>query len=396
MIQSRGRTALAAAALLVTGLAACSTGPAAPAGSTTVGSTPDATGTADATSAAARYTTPLADVCPATVVLQFNWWPQAEHGWAYQLIGDAGTADPSTYSYTGPLGSTGVDLEIRAGGPATGGQLPLAQLYQDDDILLGVTTTEDSVGNSVEFPTVSVFTYSQKTPLVFFWGNDDWDFKNLTDIKNSGQTVLAFEGAPFLDVLTNKGLLDPAQIDGSYDGDPARFVVEDGNVIQQGLLTSEVYSYEHDLPQWDKPVHYVKVGDEYAAYHGQVAIRADKLEANRACLAKLVPLLQQGAVDYAHDPGPTNAVLLDVVSKFAGSGWTLTPGVTEWGATAGVKEGIVANGTDGVFGSFDADRVNSFIEDVAPVLEKAGKQVKDGLTAQDIVTNEFLDPAVHL
>lgn len=358
--------------------------------------TAGASDAADVSSAAARYTTPLSGVCPKTIVLQWNWWPQPEQAWSYQLIGNAGTADTQHYTYTGPLGSTGVDLQIRSGGPATGGQLPVAQMYADDSILLGVTTTEDSVGDAADFPTVSVFTYAQKTPLVFFWGNPTWNFKNLTDIKNSGQTVLAFDGSPFLGVLEGKGLLDPAQVDQSYDGTPGRFIVNDGNVIQQGFLTSEVYQYQHDIPQWDKPVKYVMVGDEYHAYHSQVSIRADKLAANRACLTKLVPLLQQAAVDYAHDPGPTNTVLLNYVAKLAGTGWTLSKGLTQWADTQSLKAGIVANGTDGTFGSFDMNRVRTFIADATPVFQAEGKKVPAGLTPQDIVTNEFLDPSISL
>jgi hypothetical protein len=401
---------LAAAAALLVALASCGgnaggtgapTSPTGGAGGTASGD-PASSGSVAATDAggssdaAARYTTPLAGVCPKTVVLQWNWWPQPEQAWSYQLIGDAGTADTQHYTYTGPLGSTGVNLEIRSGGPATAGQLPVAQMYSDDSILLGVTTTEDSVGDAADFPTVSVFTYAQKTPLVFFWGNPDWNFKNLTDIKNSGQTVLAFDGSPFLGVLEGQGLLDPAQVDQSYDGDPGRFIVDDGNVIEQGFLTSEVYRYQHDIPQWDKPVKYVLVGDEYHAYHSQVSIRADKLEANRACLSKLVPLLQQAAVDYAHDPGPTNAVLLDYVSKLAGTGWTLSKGITEWADSQSLKAGIVANGTDGTFGSFDMNRVSAFISAVTPVFQAQGKKVPADLKPQDIVTNEFLDPSISL
>ena len=390
MMKKRTRAAvLLTAGTLAVGLAACTT-PADDAADA-LGAVDQGDGTA-----AARYSTPLADVCPSTVSVQWNWWPQADHGWTYQLIGDAGVVDAEKYTYRGPLGSTGIDLEIRAGGPATGGQLPLAQMYSDDSITFGITTTEDSIGGSEEFPTVSVFTYAVKTPLVFFWGNEDWDFQNLTEVKQSGETVLAWEGAPYLDVLTSLDLLNPEQIDASYRGDPARFVLEEGSVLQQGLLTSEVYKYEHDIPAWGKPVKFVSIGDEYDAYTSQVSIRADQLEPLRPCLEKLVPLFQQAAVDYAHDPAPTNAVLLDVVDQLTGSGWELTPGIVEWASTIAVEEGIVANGTDGVFGSFDIDRVQEYIEIVAPLLSQRGQKVAPGLTADDFVTNEFLDPEITL
>lgn len=358
---------------------------------TATGSTEPATG-----DAAARYTTPLADVCPETIVLQWNWWPQAEHGFSYQLIGAGGTIDTEKYTYTGPLGSTGVNLEIRAGGPATGRQLPNAQLYQDDSILLAVTSTEDSIGNAEQLPTVSIFAYNQKTPLVLFWGDDSWDFQSLADIRDSGATVSVFEGAPYVSVLTGQGLLDEDQLDFSYKGDPARFIAEDGKIVQQGVVTSEIYKYEHDIPEWGKPVKYVLVGDEYPVYTSQISIRADRLEENRACLEKLVPLFQQAAVDYATDPGPTNQVLLDYVAQLDGSGWTLSPGIVEWAATQSVEQGIVANGTDGVYGSFDFDRLQAFQEAVTPILADQGKSIPDDLTPQQYATNEFLDPEISL
>jgi hypothetical protein len=346
--------------------------------------------------AAARYTTPLADVCPQKIVLQWNWWPQAEHGFSYQLIGAGGTVDTEKYTYTGPLGSTGVDLEIRAGGPATGRQLPNAQLYQDDSILLAVTSTEDSIGNSAQLPTVSVFAYNQKTPLVLFWGDDAWDFQSLADIRDSGATVSVFEGAPYVSVLTGQGLLDESQLDFSYKGDPARFIAEDGKIVQQGIVTSEIYKYEHDIAEWGKPVHYVLVGDEYPVYTSQISIRADRLEENRACLEKLVPLFQQAAVDYATDPAPTNQVLLDYVAQLDGSGWTLSAGIVEWAATQAVEQGVVANGSDGVYGSFDFERLQAFQDAVAPILTAQGKTVADGLTPEQYATNEFLDPEISL
>ena len=53
--------------------------------------------------------------------------------------------------------------------------------------------------------------------------------------------------------------------------------------------------------------------------------------------------------------------------------------------------GIVANGTDGVFGSYDTARVQTLINDYGPVFAAKGKAPKEGLKPSDIFTNEFLD-----
>lgn len=375
--------AVAAAALLV--LAGCA--PSEPDGET---------GSAAPTGfAAEHYTTPLADVCPATIVLQNNWWPQPDLGWAYQLIGDGGTIDADTFRYSGPLGSTGVNLEIRSGGPATGWTLPPQQLFLDDEILLGVTTTEDSISNYLERPITSVFTYNVKSPTALIWGTDDWKFDSLADVRDSGETVLAFDGAPFVDYLIGKGLLNADQIDGSYDGDLSRFVAEDGHILTQGFVTSEVYKLQNEIAAWaGKPVHYLLVGDEYTSYNSQISIRSDRLDENAACLEKLVPLFQQATVDFAADPAATNKTLLDIVAGFTGSGWELSEGEVEWSTKTAVKEGIIGNSPDGTLGSFDLDRVDDFIASYLPILEARGDAVEKDLTAEDIVTNRFIDPSI--
>ncbi|CAB4759399.1 unannotated protein [freshwater metagenome] len=42
------------------------------------------------------------------------------------------------------------------------------------------------------------------------------------------------------------------------------------------------------------------------------------------------------------------------------------------------------------------DRVTAFIASAVPVYEKIGAKMKEGLTAADIVTNEFIDPTIAL
>ena len=56
----------------------------------------------------------------------------------------------------------------------------------------------------------------------------------------------------------------------------------------------------------------------------------------------------------------------------------------------------MANGTDGVIGNFDIDRVNGLIEKAIPVYTAQDSPPKEGLKAEDIVTNEFLDPSIGL
>jgi ABC-type nitrate/sulfonate/bicarbonate transport system substrate-binding protein len=207
--------------------------------------------------------------------------------------------------------------------------------------------------------------------------------------------VLAFSGAAYLDVLQGKGALNKDQVDTSYTGDPSRFVAADGNIVSQGFVTAEPYIYEHEVNGWMKPVKFLLLDKEVPIYQNTLAIRADKLEANRACLQRLVPLLQKSSVDYVKNPGPVNQVLIDFTAKIKGG-----TQITAAGAVDAVQKmtslGIVGNGTDGVFGSYDMAQVQALITDYGPVFASRGKDPKPALKASDIVTNEFLDKTIKL
>jgi hypothetical protein len=337
----------------------------------------------------------LKGVCPHNVVFQTNWWPEPDHGVVFQLIGPNGTTDTNKNTYSGPLGTTGVNAEIRAGGPAIGFQSVTSRMYQDDSILLGMVGTDDQIGSSSTTPTKAVMAWYAKNPQILFWGNPAWNFTTVADIGKSGATVLAFGRAPYVDVLVGKGLLDKNQVDQSYTGDPSRFVAADGAIVSQGFVTAEPYIYENEVNGWKKPVKFLLLDKDVAIYQNTLAIRSDKLEANRACLQRLVPLLQKSSIDYVKNPGPVNNVLIEYTSKIKGG-----TQITAAGATDAVQKmislGIVSNGKDGVFGSYDTGQVQALIADYGPVFEARGKAPKPGLQPSDIFTNEFLDKSVRL
>ena len=349
--------------------------------------------TATRSSAAAPDT--LKGVCPDTIVLQSNWWPEPDHGIWFQLIGPNGTVDTNRNIYSGPLGSTGVNVEIRAGGPAVAFQPVIARMYSDDSILLGMVGTDDQIGSSATQPTKAVLAWYARNPQVFFWGNPAWSFSSVADIGRSGATVLAFEASAYVQVMVGKGLLNRSQLDTSYTGDPSRFVAADGNIVSQGFVTAEPYIYEHEVNGWKKPVKFLLLDPEVPIYQNTIVVRADKVDANRACLERLIPLMQRSSIDYLKNPGAVNNVLIDYTSRMRGG----TP-ITAAGAADAVQKmgalGIVANGADGVFGSYDLARVRNLIDDYGPVFAARGKTPRPGLQPSDLVTNEFLDPSIKL
>jgi hypothetical protein len=343
----------------------------------------------------------LADVCPSPVVIQTDWNPEAEHGWIYQMVGDGYEIDAGAVAVRGPLVAggveTGVDIEIRSGGPAIGFQTVTSQLYADEDILLGYVYTDEGIQNSAEFPTVAVMAGMEKNPQMIMWDPETYpDVQTIEDLGEAGVLVRYFGGAAYMDYFTQSGILSPDQVDGSYDGTPALFIADQGASAQQGFGSAEPYIYANEVPDWNKPIDYAYINDAgWENYAESIAIKADRLEENRACLEQLVPIIQQSTVDYIADPAETNALIIEAVETFD-NGWVYTEGVAEYAVQTMVDDGLLSNGPDATIGNFDMDRVQGLIELAIPVYEALGQSPKEGLTPEDLVTNEFIDESIGL
>ena len=55
----------------------------------------------------------IASVCPSPIVIQTDWFPEAEHGALYELIGEGYTVDTNNKVVSGPLVSGGEDFGYR-------------------------------------------------------------------------------------------------------------------------------------------------------------------------------------------------------------------------------------------------------------------------------------------
>ena len=338
----------------------------------------------------------LAAACGRRIVVQTDWFPEPEHGGTYQLIGGSGRVDKQRGTYSGQIGTTGVELEIRAGGPYTGSQNVTSLMYQDPAILMGYVNTDEAVRNAGKLPTVGVFALLDRSPSALMWNPAKYGFKSLADIGTSRAKVLYFEGTAFIDYLVGKGLLRRDQLDSSYDGSPSRFVSE-GDVVQEAFASNEPYKYEHDVPQWGKPVSFMLVSSAgYDPYPENLSVRPEVLREKRECLGLLVPMMQQAQVDYLRDPGPVNQGLLRIVKELASS-WTLTEGGVADAVKKRIDLKIAANGTDGTLGSVDMGRLGQMIEILKPIYtSQRVTTMKADLVAGDLATNEFLDRRIHL
>ena len=338
----------------------------------------------------------LSGVCPDPLVVQTDWFPEPEHGGLYQLIGTNGEADASEGVYTGPLGDTGIDIEIRAGGPFLGGQSTSAQMYADPDIFMGYVATDELIKDSGDQPLVSVVSPLEKSPQILMWDPEAFpDVESFEDIGETGAPVLYFEGSAYMDFLVGKGFIDESQIDASYDGSPSRFVTE--QVFQQGFASNEPFKYENDIAEWDKPVEYLLIDDAgYGIYPSSLSVRPERITDDAECLEAVVPLMQQAQVDYMAEPEPINDFFLEYVDAMA-SFWTLSAEGNADAVEVLADEGLVSNGPDDVIGNFDMERVQTLIDESVPIFEDVGvESMKDGVVAEDIVTNEFIDDTIGL
>lgn len=343
----------------------------------------------------------LKDDCPSPIVIQTDWNPEAEHGFLYQMMGPNPDVNADKKIVTGELmagkDDTGVKLEIRSGGPAIGFQSPTSQIYQDSSILLGFVYTDEAIQNSEKFPTVGIVAPFQKNPQVIMWDPKTYpDVKTIADLGKKDVKVRYFSGAAYMDFLTSTGVLSKSQVDGSYDGTPASFVADEGKSASQGFGSAEPYVWSHEVPDWNKPLKYAYINDAgWKNYAEPLATKPDNVTKYADCFKKFVPIVQQASIDYVNSPDTANKLIIDLVDKY-NNGWVYDEGVAAYAVDTMNKDKLVANGPDGVLGSFDDSRVADLITKAIPVYTSEGSPPKSGLKPSDIVTNEFIDKSIHL
>jgi hypothetical protein len=358
-------------------------------------------GTAPAPAAPAGDALDLKSVCPNPIVVQKDWQPESEHGFLYNLVGDGYKVDTDKKKVTGPLVAqgrpTGVNIEIRTGGPAVGFEPVPAVMYSDPSIHLGYVATDEAVQFSAKQPTTAVFAQMDISPLAIMWSPEKHPaFNIIADIGQSDTEVLYTKGLSYMEFLVGSGILKESQLNGSYDGSPALFVQSGGEAALQGFATSEPYLYQHEIKQWGKPLKFQLVNDAgFPVYFSSVSVRADDKAKLAPCLKKLVPILQRSQADFIAKPDHAINVILDLVKQY-NTGWQYSKGLAEYSAKALKQEGIVGDGSNGYIGDFDMGRVQKVLQIMGPILAARKQTVKEGLKPEEIATNEFIDTKISL
>ena len=373
---------------LVVVLAACGN---IPSGETTVSSPTDTT---DETTPIVD-TNDLSDACVSPVVVQTDWYPQAEHGGIYELLGSDYTVDAQRGATTGSLvfqgTDTGVDLEIRAGGPFIESPV-VTELFLDDAIMFGYVGSDVALSRYGEAPTLAVFNALTINPQVILWNASEHPgVTTIAEIANEVPAVSVFGDRPYMRYLVSEGVVPNDKVDTNYKGS---LMLATDNIAHQGFATSEPFRYAN-LESGSIETAYQLVHDAgWTSYPQNLAINKLRLETLRPCLAKLVPMMQQAQIDFVASPDRTVATILDVVEQFDTT-WSQSAELANY-AIATMKElGIVGNGDTTTFGDFESPRLDDFIVRATPILREQGLTIPD-LTASDIATNEFLNPDITL
>ena len=345
---------------------------------------------------AAEADSGLAAVCPSTVVIQTDWFPESEHGGMYEMVGDDYVIDGDQQTATGSLMAsgvdTGVDIQVRAGGPAIGGQNTVAQMYTDMDITLAYADTDSIAFYWDDAPAIQVVTPLDKNPQMIMWDPEVYpDIYTIADLGNAGVTVNVFAGGTYMEWLIAAGVLSNDQVDPSYDGSPARFIAE-GNIAQQGYASSEPYEYKYKFTEYGKDVRLQLIHDTgFSVYKSALAVRADEIDEMAPCLEKLVPIVQQAQVDFMADPARTNAIIVEMVATID-SWWQYTAEKAEWATQFQADTGLVSNGPNGALGDFIDERTNGVLD----LMRDVGMDIPANLSASDISTNRFIDYTIGL
>jgi hypothetical protein len=340
-------------------------------------------------------TNDLSDTCVSPIVVQTDWYPQAEHGGIYELLGSDYTVDAQRGATTGSLvfqgTDTGVDLEIRAGGPFIESPV-VTELFLDDAIMFGYVGSDVALSRYGEAPTLAVFNALTINPQVILWNASKHPgIATIAEIANEVPAVSVFGDRPYMRYLVSEGVVPNDKVDTNYKGS---LMLATDDIAHQGFATSEPFRYAN-LESGSIETAYQLVHDAgWTSYPQNLAINKLRLETLRPCLAKLVPMMQQAQIDFVASPDRTVATILDVVEQFDTT-WSQSAELANYAIATMKGLGIVGNGDSTTFGDFESPRLDDFIVRATPILREQGLTIPD-LTASDIATNEFLNPDITL
>jgi NitT/TauT family transport system substrate-binding protein len=220
-----------------------------------------------------------------------DWKAQAEHGGFYEALAE------------GLYAKAGLDVSIMEGGPSINGPQILAGGAADFGIGSNGFIPLNLVREGVKIKAVmAVF---QKDPQVLIT-HPRTDVKSLADMKGKPIMIADASTVAFWPWLKARFGYSDSQIR-KYTFNLAPFLV-DPNAIQEGYLTSEPYTIEHE--GHIKPKVFLLADYGYPGYANMVLVSQKWIDRDPRTVQAFVNATSQGWVDYLYrDPAPANALI---------------------------------------------------------------------------------------
>ena len=349
---------------------------------------------AGTTDAGAETTDAMTDgegVCPETLSIQTDWFPELEHGGTYQLIGPDGTANKDTVSYSGPVQEQYAvgglkELEIKT----VSFDKQNSAILLDGEADMAYINLSDVIKDSGAIDLVAIAKTLDKDPQMVMWDPAVNDIQSPEDIATSGAKVLHFPNVSYIDYMIAQGYMTADQSDPSYDGSDAAWVADGGIFFQQGFATNEIYKYENDI-QWKDgapaPVDYYTVADlGFDNYPATITMMKDRAAELSDCLKLLVPVMQQAWIDFLDDPKPITDAMIEINTTYDGF-WTLSEGLNTAGMEKIEAEDFAVNSADGTYCTLEEDRVQGLYDILQPLYSDQGTEVAGSIS--DFMDNSY-------
>ena len=330
-------------------------------------------------------------LCPSTLRIQTDWFPELEHGGTYQLIGTEGEISKDQVNYSGPVKDKykvdGLETIVIS---TVNFDKSNSSILLDGEADMAYLNLSDVIGDSGAVDMVAIAKTLDKDPQMVMWDPTQFAIQEPADIAATGAPVLHFPGVAYIDYMLGSGFMTTDQDDPSYDGSDAKFVASNGALIQQGFATNEVYKYENEIA-WKNgapaDVSFFTVGDlGFDNYPAAITMLRENVERYRDCLTALVPKMQQAWIDFLEDPQPIMDKLIEINEVHDGF-WALTPELNSAGFSLLESGGFAANSLDGTYCSFDPDRVQELYDILDPIYDEQGNEIADSVDT--LYTNEF-------
>ena len=331
-------------------------------------------------------------------MIQTDWFAESEHGGLYDMLGDDYTVTADNMRVKGSLMAggedTGIDLEIRMGGPAIGFEAPRAQIYTDDSIDIAYSNIDAQMLAWEATPLVAIMAPLEINPQIIMWDPDTYpDIQTIADLGEDGVTINIFPGYGLRRRVRRPGHLvgrtrstrrttarRPAS--SSRSTSPSRASPRPSRTTTSSCSRSTAR----------RPAYQLLNDAGYPTYSQTLSVLPEDVEGMAACWEKFIPIAQQAQVDFVNDPDRANAIIVDAVEQ-VDSFWVYDPGLADYSVQTQLELGLVGNGPDDTLGNFDEARVQTRC---CRSCRDAGADVPDDLTAAEMFTNQFLDPSIGL